>query len=198
MTQHQEGLWPVEVVWDRTASSRAASPALAEVPGWPQFPRLMRSCQWLSDRPNKFLGTLGEVTSFTYAAGWVWLRTMSIGYWRKVQIAKAIVILLDEFHYWDLRSPRPPLSPTFTALHLHSPTTELIFLSPILLHLPPGNKKWPVSLHLLKSTGCKSTGYRCKWGSLKKPLLSWGLFVLKNQWIIKQVEANTCPPNTGI
>lgn len=49
---------------------------------------------------------------------------------------------------------------------------ELIFLSSALLHLQPENQKWPVSLHLLKAKGCKFTGHRCKWDSLKMLILS--------------------------
>lgn len=67
------------------------------------------------------------VISFTYAGGWVWLRTTAIGILEKLQITKTVILFLDWFPYWGLGSHRLPFSLTFTALCLCSVMTELVF-----------------------------------------------------------------------
>lgn len=118
---------------------------------------------------------------FRYAGDWVCLKTMSIGILENGSNYE-YNLFLHGFHYCNLRLPRTCFSPTFTALHLRSKMKDLIFIAPALFHLLLGNQKWLVSFQLLKVRGCKSARYRCKWGSLKNPFLSWGSFGLSNHW----------------
>lgn len=57
--------------WSETGRWAATlpSPALAEVPGRPQFPRQIHSCQWLSDGPNTFLGRRGYILHICWGLG---------------------------------------------------------------------------------------------------------------------------------
>lgn len=57
--------------WSETGRWAATlpSPRLAEVPGRPQFPRQIHSCQWLSDRPNMFLGRRGYILHICWGLG---------------------------------------------------------------------------------------------------------------------------------
>lgn len=147
LTLHREHLWPVEVVWDRTASSRAAFPSAGTsttVPKRDMFlPMAFRSSSYVSGKEGLYPSHLLQV-----GCGW---GPCLKEYWRKVQITKTL--------FWInfAIGTSGPLDPIFHC-SLCSTATELIFLFSTLLHLPPGNQKWPVTLHLLNAKGCKSTG----------------------------------------
>lgn len=154
-------MWAVKVVWDGGGEQPTAFP-VAGKSTWhssaPKTKMFLTVTFWLS-----YWFWEEGVISFTYAGGWVWLRTTAAGKSSNYKNSRP-------FSGWTslLRSQVPQI-PFFTHFHcslfmLYDDSADIF---PTVLQLPLRNQKWPVSLHLLRVKGCKSTGYRCTWWSLK-------------------------------